>query len=88
MSIQIYGQVGCSQCETAKLKLFREAKKDKDNGGTGEQFEYEYIMLDETIKETLEEKFGILPRSLPYIVHSESFYNFTQLDSLIKTIKG
>lgn len=88
MTIQVYGAVGCSQCEQFKLKLFREAKKDKEQGGTGEKFEYEYIMLDEALKEELATKFGNLPRSLPYIVNGDKFYSFAQADAFIKELKS
>lgn len=75
MTVQVYGRPGCGQCEQAKLKLHRSG------------IAYEYLMLDDH-QEKLAEQFEVLPRSLPYIVHSDTLYNFTQVESLIKSIKG
>lgn len=75
MAVEIYGREGCGQCTQAKVKFHRAG------------VEYEYLMLDDH-REALDAKFETLPRSLPIIVNGDKLYNFTQVDGLIKEIKG
>lgn len=72
--VEVYGRPGCSNCEQAKMKLYRSGVK------------YEYLMLDDKIDE-LSNKFDSLPRSLPYIVYNDTMYTYNQLSDVINEYK-
>ncbi len=75
MTVKIYGQPGCGNCNTAKVKFHRASAP------------YEYIELTEQLKHDLTEKYGTLPRSLPWLEFDGEIHLFAKTDELIKNVK-
>lgn len=75
MTVKIYGQPGCGNCNTAKVKFHRASAP------------HEYIELNDQIKQDLTEKYGTLPRSLPWLEFDGEVHLFAKTDELIKKVK-